>query len=211
MNKINQIKTLLGMEVKLETKTLPNGVVIEAESFEAGNEVFAINEDEKIALPVGEYELEEGSNEILVVAEEGIIAEIKTKEEEAEEEVTEEAAEEEVVEQAMESEVAAPKKIVESISKEMFFSEIEALKSEIESLKLALEPKEEVKEEVELSAETVEAEKTEEEVKVELSEEVEPIAHNPEANSDKRKMFLYSQGGAKTTKQTVYNKLFGNK
>ena len=194
------------MEVKLESKTLPNGVVIEAESFESGNEVFAINEEEKIPLPIGEYELEDG--EVLVVAEEGIIAEIKAKEEETEEEKTEEVVEEEVVEQSMESETTAPKKIVESISKEMFFSEIEALKEEIASLKLALEPKNEVKEEVELSADTV---TLEEAVKVELAEEVEPIAHNPEADTAKKNLFLYAQNGVGTTKQTVYNKLFGNK
>ena len=77
---INQIKTLLGMEVKLETMKLSDGVtVLEAEMFEAGNEVFVVTEDEqKIALPVGEYELEDGR--ILVVVEEGIISEIKEKE-----------------------------------------------------------------------------------------------------------------------------------
>jgi len=79
---INQIKTLLGMEVKLETMKLSDGVtVLEAEMFEAGNEVFVVTEDEqKIALPIGEYELEDGR--ILVVVEEGIISEIKEKEEE---------------------------------------------------------------------------------------------------------------------------------
>ena len=66
---INQIKTLLGMEVKLETMKLSDGVtVLEAEMFEAGNEVFVVTEDEqKIALPIGEYELEDGR--ILVVVE----------------------------------------------------------------------------------------------------------------------------------------------
>jgi hypothetical protein len=55
--------------------TLENGTVLEAESFEAGQEVFILTDDEKVALPVGEYELEDGM--ILVVAEEGLIAEIK--------------------------------------------------------------------------------------------------------------------------------------
>ncbi len=58
--------------------------VLEAEMFEAGNEVFVVTEDEqKIALPIGEYEMEDGR--ILVVVEEGIISEIKEKEEEEEE------------------------------------------------------------------------------------------------------------------------------
>ena len=70
---INQIKTLLGMDVKLETMKLSDGVtVLEAEMFEAGNEVFVVTEDEqKIALPIGEYEMEDGR--ILVVVEEGKI------------------------------------------------------------------------------------------------------------------------------------------
>ena len=188
MNKINQIKTLLGMEVKLETMKLANGTEIEAEVFEAGAEVFIVSEEEKVALPIGEYELEGG--QVLVVAEEGIISEIKdaAQEEEA-------PAEEEVEAQEMEAEVATPKKVVESVSKETHFAKIEEMQKEIDALKLALEPKEEiveeVKEEVELSA-----------------EEVAPIKHNPEANATKKETFLYSQKAPKTVKSTIYNKLF---
>ena len=92
-NVINQIKELLGMEVKLATMKLSDGVtILEAEVFEAGAEVFVVAEDQKIALPVGEYELEDGK--ILVVSEEGMIAEIK--EMEAEEEMPMEEPESEV-------------------------------------------------------------------------------------------------------------------
>ena len=191
MNKIDQIKTLLGMEVKLETMKLVNGTEIEAEVFEAGAEVFIVSEEEKVALPVGEYELEDGK--VLVVVEEGIISEMKDKEEEVEEveEVEEAPAEAEVEEQEMEAEVATPKKVVESVSKETHFAKIEEMQKEIDALKLALEPKEEVKEEVELSA-----------------EEVAPIKHNPEANAAKKDTFLYSQKAPKTVKSTIYNKLF---
>ena len=169
---INTIKTFLGMEkeVKLAQEVLEDGAVLEADSFEAGQAVSIVNEDERIALPVGEYELPE--DRILVVQEEGIIAEIKTKEVE---EVEEEAPEiEQVKEEApMMSEEPAKeiKKTVESIVKETFFSEIEELKKENEELKAKLtelskveEVKEEVKEEV-----------------VELKEEEpKPIQHNPE-------------------------------
>ena len=191
MNKIDQIKTLLGMEVKLETMKLVNGTEIEAEVFEAGAEVFIVSEEEKVALPVGEYELEDGK--VLVVVEEGIISEMKDKEEEVEEveEVEEAPAEAEVEEQEMEAEVATPKKVVESVSKETHFAKIEEMQKEIDALKLALEPKEEVKEEVELSA-----------------EEVAPIKHNPEATAAKKETFLYSQKAPKTVKSTIYNKLF---
>jgi hypothetical protein len=166
---INTIKTFLGMEkeVKLAQEVLEDGAVLEADSFEAGQAVSIVNEDERISLPVGEYELPE--DRILVVQEEGIIAEIKTKE------VEEEAPEmEQVKEEApMMSEEPAKeiKKTVESIVKETFFSEIEELKKENEELKAKLtelskveEVKEEVKEEV-----------------VELKEEEpKPIQHNPE-------------------------------
>jgi len=184
MNKINQIKTLLGMEVKLETMKLANGTEIEAEVFEAGAEVFIVSEEEKVALPIGEYELEGG--QVLVVAEEGIISEIK----DAAQEEEEAPAEEEVEEQEMEAEVATPKKVVESVSKETHFAKIEEMQKEIDALKLSLEPKE-VKEEVELSA-----------------EEVAPIKHNPEATAAKKDTFLYSQKAPKTVKSTIYNKLF---
>src|SRR5210317_1991075 len=79
---LSKIMELLNLqdEVKLESMKLENGTTIEAEAFEANQEVFIVTEeDEKIALPVGEYTLEDGR--ILVVAEEGIIAEVKEAEE----------------------------------------------------------------------------------------------------------------------------------
>lgn len=166
---INTIKTFLGMEkeVKLAQEVLEDGAVLEADSFEAGQNVSIVNEDERIALPVGEYELPEGR--ILVVQEEGIIAEIKTKE--VEEEAPEMEQVKEEVPMMSEEPAKEIKKTVESIVKETFFSEIEELKKENEELKAKLtelskveEVKEEVKEEV-----------------VELKEEEpKPIQHNPE-------------------------------
>ncbi len=177
-NVINQIKTLLGMEVKLAQMALENGTIIEAEVFEAGASVFIVNEEDRIALPVGEYKLEDGM--ILIVAEEGIIAEIK---EAVVEEETPEAEVEVEVEQEM-AEVKEPKRVIESVTKEMFFAEIESLKKEIEELKLA---KTEVKvEEVELSAE--------------------PLTHNPEATA-KRDVNLFSQNRTRTTFDSVLNKI----
>jgi hypothetical protein len=177
-NVINQIKTLLGMEVKLAQMALENGTIIEAEVFEAGASVFIVNEEDRIALPVGEYKLEDGM--ILIVAEEGIIAEIK---EAIVEEETPEAEVEVEVEQEM-TEVKEPKRVIESVTKEMFFAEIDSLKKEIEALKLAKE--EVVVEVVELSAE--------------------PLTHNPEATT-KRELNTYSQNRTKTTFDTVLNKI----
>ena len=191
---INQIKTLLGMEVKLETMKLSDGVtVLEAEMFEAGNEVFVVTEDEqKIALPIGEYELEDGR--ILVVVEEGIIAEIKEKEEEKEEEEVEEEApieEEAKKEQEMETAKATPKKTIESVVKETFFSEIENLKKENEELKAQIE-----------KLSKVEKDETNE---VELSE-VKPIAFNPE-NENKSESIKLGAKRTRTTMDSILEKL----
>jgi hypothetical protein len=139
---IKQIKTLLGLEteVKLAQARLADGTtVIEAEVFEAGMEVFIVTEEGNVPMPVGEYEME-GGELILVVEEEGIIAEIKEKVEETEEEEEAPApeAEAEVVEEEMSEETRQPKKTIESIIKETLFSEIEKIKAENEELKAEL-------------------------------------------------------------------------
>ena len=165
---LEKIKALLSNEIKLEQMLMGDGVTkIEADSFEAGKEVFVVTEDEqKIAVPVGEYELEDGR--ILVIVEEGIISEIKEKEEEVEE-VEEEVKEEEVEampEEEMSAPVSTPKKTIESIVKESFFSEMEKLKEENEALKAEL---------AKLSKVDVIANEA-----TELSETPTPISFNPE-------------------------------
>lgn len=191
---INKIKTLLGLEIKLEQMKLENGTILEAEAFEAGAEIFIVNEEDRIAVPMGEYMLEDGK--VLIIAEDGIIGEIKDAEEEA---PAEEAAPEAEVEVEAEAETSTPKKVVESITKEMFFSEIEKLRNEIAELKAA---KVEVKEEVELSAEV-------KEVAVELSsEEAQPLKHNPEGAVEKKQTNLFAQKAPKTTRDLVFSKLF---
>jgi len=183
-NVITEIKKLLGMEIKLEQMTLDNGTVIEAEIFEAGQAVFIVNGEDRVALPVGEYILDNGM--ILVVAVEGEIAEIK---EAATEEV--ETPEVEVeVEQAAEPTPATAKKVIESTVRESHFSQedVDALKSEIESLKteLASMKNVEVKEVVELSAQ--------------------PLTHNPDAKPNVEKV-LFSQNREMTTFDRVMNKI----
>jgi hypothetical protein len=183
-NVITEIKKLLGMEIKLEQNTLDNGTVIEAEIFEAGQAVFIVNGEDRVALPVGEYTLDNGM--ILVVAVEGEIAEIK---EAATEEV--ETPEVEVeVEQAAEPTPATAKKVIESTVRESHFSkeDVDALKSEIESLKteLASIKNVEVKEVVELSAQ--------------------PLTHNPDAKPNVEKV-LFSQNRVMTTFDRVMNKI----
>jgi len=187
---LNKVRTLLGIEVKLEQMKLDNGAILEAESFEAGAEIFVVADEEKVAVPVGEYESE---GKIIVIEEEGIIAEIKEAQAEEEEApVEEEAKSEEVEEEELSNETASPKKVVKSITEEMFFSEIEKLRNEINELKLAKVEVEEV-----------------EEVSVELSSEpeVEGISHNPENLTEKKELNLYSQKGKNNTINRIFNTL----
>lgn len=187
---INQIKTLLGMEVKLEQMKLMDGVsILEAESFEAGSEVFIVTEDEqKIPVPIGEYELEDGR--LLIVIEEGVISEVKEKEMEVEEPEVEVEVESGKKEE-METEKTAPKKTIESVVKETFFSEIEKLKEENETLKAELSKLKEVKEtEVELS----------------IEEEVKPISFNPE-NENKVEVVKIASKRPRTIMDSVMNKI----
>ena len=163
---LNKIKTYLGEDttdivdniqekVELATAKLDNGTVLEAEAFEAGNEIFIVTEDERVALPVGDYTMEDGK--MLVVAEEGIIAEIKD---------LEEAPAEEEVEAEEDLGYVTKEELAEAVSE---------IKAMIEDMK-----KEEMSEdEVELSEELPK------EVKEELSEPAaEPIAHNPEQKNN---------------------------
>jgi hypothetical protein len=188
---LNKVRTLLGMEVVLETMKLDDNItVIEAESFEAGMEVVVVTEDEqKIPLPVGSYNLEDGR--VLVVAEEGIIAEVKEKEEEAPEveiEVEVPAEEEATKEEEMSVEPTQTiKKTIESVVKETFFAEMEALKKENEELKAKLEGKVEV----ELSTEET---------------DVEPIVFNPE-NVQKVEGFKFASKGGNTIMSNILNKI----
>lgn len=199
---VNQVKTLLGMEVKLATMKLSDGVtVLEAEMFEAGAEVFVLAEDQKIALPVGEYELEDGK--ILVVQQEGIIAEVK--EAEVKEEVPEVEAEPQVeVEVEAEAEVSTPKKTVESIIKETFFAEMEKLKAENEELKSKLETLSATNPE-EVTAETTEETTATTTTEVEL-EEVKPITFNPERTNEVEG-FKYASKRPRSTMDAILEKL----
>jgi hypothetical protein len=188
---LNKVRTLLGMEVKLETMRLSDGVsMLEAEVFEAGQPVFILTEDEqRIPVPVGEYELED--MRILVVIEEGVIAEVREAAEVEEEVEVEETPEvEEEVEAATDTTPQA-KKVIESIVKESFFSEIEALKKENEELKAQLNLSTEVAEEV---------------APVELSEEPKPISFNPE-NTQATDVFKFATKRNATTMDTVLSRI----
>ena len=159
------------VEVKFEQMTLENGTVLEAEAFEAGNEVFIVNEEDRIAVPVGEYTMADGR--VLYVTEEGIIAEIKTAEAEAEEEAVEvevEASEEtpEVVEETLAEEMPMEDKV-----KEIVMPIIEEIKAELSAIREEMGAYKE-------KMSSVEEENTN--LKTELSSQsaAKPIKHNPE-------------------------------
>jgi len=199
---ISKIKEVLNLseEVKLEQQALENGTVLEAEAFESGNEVFIVTEDEKVAVPVGEYQLEDGR--ILVVAEEGLIAEIKTEEAEEETEEVEATEDVELEEKEEEKEVYATKE------------ELAEVKSMLEEIKSMLEPKEDlsadelgnlVTEEL-CKHDKVELSEVPEEVQEELNQPAaEPIQANPETKQNLSK-FNISQNRRMSTLDRVMAK-----
>ena len=120
-------------EVKFEQMTLENGAVLEAESFEAGNEVFVISGEDRVAAPIGEHLLADGR--ILVITEEGVIAEIKeASEEEATVEIEVEAAEStELAEMEVKEEAPAVVAVIERVLEEiaMMREEMKGMREEM--------------------------------------------------------------------------------
>ena len=120
-------------EVKFEQMTLENGAVLEAESFEAGNEVFVISGEDRVAAPIGEHLLADGR--ILVIEEEGLIAEIKEAAAETEVEVEVEApeAEVELAEVEVKEEAPAVVAIIEKVLEEiaMMREEMKGMREEM--------------------------------------------------------------------------------
>ena len=182
---LNRVKEVLGVElseeneIKLAQATLENGTIIEAEEFAEGKEVFIVTEDEKVALPIGSYILDDGQE--LIIEEEGIIKSIG----EAVEAPEEAPAEEEV--EAAEEELAYATK-----------EDLAEVKSMIDEIKAMIDKKDELSVE-----ETVE--NIVEEVKEELSV-VEKVNHNPEASADKA-LNLYSQKRGTSTMDRVLQRI----
>jgi len=193
MTELSSVKSE-AVEVKLEQMSLENGTVLEADAFEAGNEVFIVNEEERIALPVGEYPI--GDDRILVVSEEGIIGEIKPMEQEEVEAEVEEV-------EASESEVKAePKKVVETQTKETHFEEeVKESSEEVadEEVELAEENpmKKEVMEVVAPMIEEIKAELSA--IREEMGSYKEKMSEVENENSDLKKE-LSSQSAAKPIK-----------
>ena len=195
---LNKIKTLLDIKIKLEEMKLENGTKIESESFEKGKEVFILTDDERVALPVGEYILED--SRLLIVESEGIIGDIREvsdeapqKEEESKEEITEDLADDDEKEMAKDDEEYAEE---DDMMRDMM--------GRIQNLEDAI---------ADLKDDKVEASKVIEKVKEELSKPASnPIKHSPESGKNKSPQgFLYSQNRIGNTMDRVLARLNNNK
>lgn len=123
---VDAVETTENVEVTMATMMLKDGVtILEAKAFEPEQAVFIVAENgDKVPAPVGEHELEDGR--ILVITQEGIIAEIKDA---MVEEVAPDAApaEAEAVEMSTEEMIKA---IVTNMSVEVS-KQIEAIRTEL--------------------------------------------------------------------------------
>ena len=201
---LNKIKGIVGVElaeesVNLAEMKLENGTVLVAEEFKAGEAIFIKSEEEQIALPVGEYKLE--NDMVLVVKEEGLISEIKEVEAEKEEEGKEE------VEAADHKD--EEKEEMRYVTKEEFNKAVDEIKAMIDKMG---KHKDEMSEET--ATEEVKKEVKEELQETELSatkeEAVEPIKHNPETEQNKKGKFLFGQKRTETTMDRVFSKIASN-
>ncbi|MDC1446494.1 hypothetical protein N8344_00820 [bacterium] len=183
---LNQIRTLLNIEVKLEEMKLENGTVVSADTFEKGSEIFIVTDDEKVAMPVGEYILEDGR--LVVVSEEGMIADVKEVSDEVPAEETEDL-EEETVETEVPAEVATEVEAIIEAVVEVIAPVLEEVKTEIEELKKQFSEMKGGKKKEDMSA----ARK--------------PIKHNPEAKAPQKKQMQFAKGQFNTTLDRVLNKL----
>ena len=183
---LNQIRTLLNIEVKLEEMKLENGTVVSAETFEKGSEIFIVTDDEKVAMPVEEYILEDGR--LVIVEAEGMIADVREVSDEVPAKETEDL-EEETVETEVPAEVATEVEAIIEAVVEVIAPVIEEVKSEIEELKKQFSEMKGGKKKEDMSA----ARK--------------PIKHNPEAKAPQKKQMQFAKGQFNTTLDRVLNKL----
>ena len=209
---LNQIKTLLNIEVKLEEMKLENGTIVESESFEKGKEIFIKTDDEKVAMPVGEYILED--SRLLVVEEEGVIAdmrdvsdEVPEKEEEGKEitedlEDKEDGYKDDGKEADVEDWAGMEKRIknLEDAIADLKSDKAPELEDAEEEQELEVEPQNVLK------SRTVKEEFSEVE-KADLSQaSAKPIKHNPETvgKTKKKVEFVHNKMGATTMDKILH-------
>jgi len=206
---LKQIKTMLKSRLGLAQMTLEDGeTIIESDNFREGEAIFIVSDDERIALPIGEYRINENGG-MIIVTEEGTIAEMrddmaekkmaqdgkKIKEEELDEVVVEDVPEVAV------DEIAAIVDAVVEVIAPMITEVKEELKKYMETIPQAEE---------EGYRDGIDDEKEDERQKMSKQKPArKPMKHNPETSTRKAAQTLYSQNaGTHTTKDRVFNKLF---
>lgn len=198
---LNQIKTLLDIQVKLETMKLENGTDIEADSFEKDKEVFILTDDERVAMPVGEYIL--ADSRLLVVEEEGIIADVRDVSDDvpAKEETTEDLAED-----TEDMEDKDEKKMAEVGDWEGMEKRIQNLEDAIADLKRD-----------KVSAKEVEEmgygkkEEMNQDLKDQLSQPAtQPIKHSPESVGNKHEKVTFQKQRTRSVMDSVLSKIINN-
>jgi hypothetical protein len=198
---LNQIKTLLNIEVNLMDMKLENGTIVSAEEYSKGNEIFIKTDDQKVAMPVGEYIFEDGR--LLVVEEEGIIADVREVSDEVPAKEDEEISED-LEEKEEEKEMAEE----DDVMKDMM-GRIQNLEDAIADLKADKEGKMEKDGEEEMAIEKPLKSRT---VKEEFSAPATtPIRHNPEQKSaPSNKGFNISSNRVPTVLDRVLSRLNNN-
>lgn len=201
---LTKINALLSIKVNLAQLVLDNGTVIESESFAGGESVFIVTDDERVALPIGDYMIEDGRK--LVVSEEGVIESIgegleKEDEKEEEEEVE---MEEEVIVEVPDEAAKEVAEVIEAVV-EVVSPLIEEIKEEVEELKKKFETVPEAEEEG--YKDGIKDEK--EDVKEKLSKQParKPINHSPERKQSKMKHLYSQKNKGVSTLDRVLNKL----
>jgi len=189
-------------EVKFAQETLENGTILEADSFEPASEVFIVTDEERIALPVGEYTLADGR--ILVIVEEGIIEEVKPAG--TAEEAPEEAPVEEVVDEELTNEGKEPKKVVESHTVETHFATQEELQAAVSVL---MEMMTELKSEFSKEKEEMQEENDSLKELMSTASAANPINHNPEPS--KVQNAKYSSSRRPSAMDRVLSRINNNK
>ena len=166
-------------------QTLDNGTILEAEAFEAGNEVFIVTDEERIPLPVGEYVLSDGR--ALKVEEEGVIAMVEA----GAEIEADNMPEEDIKVEAEEVAVDAPAEVVEEVQ-DVVEAVVEVIAPLIEEIKQEMEKiKEEMNKYKEMSKQT----------------STRTIKHNPTAKPADKGFSLSENRDRNTTIDRVFSRL----
>ena len=194
---LKKINTLLGLRVNLEELILDNGTRIFADSYDKGESVFIVtDEDERVPLPAGEYMIEDGR--MLIVKADGMIDEVKLETDpEAEEEGYKDGIKDEKEDEKEDLEeeviVEVPEEVAPELT-EIIAAVVEVVAPIIEEVKAEVE---------ELKKKYGEVDKVKEKMSKQPARK--PLAHAP--TNKQNDSFLYGQNREQTTLDRVLSKI----